>query len=289
MFLKTSVDQNQTYLLTNIENYKIMVSSSLNEILNKYILVIVNYMKLFSEKINIKKYNYYKFIFTRGLDTITNVFKILLLFTKNIELTYYHSQKAFYFYIEFIEQISNDQNTFLQLSSREACMFVYKKTIFEINNDFKKNMEHISKHDKDIFDLLDKCLIIYKNICNVCIGHSDTIVSDKTSFIHTFSDKLKVFADQVNHNLGNDYLECIYLFVTYLLDKPISINNIFQSLHLFVKKITSNKMTNYCNLQTSIKKKQTVNVFPDNPDIAYNNPKLLVDFILEDDRTKSST
>lgn len=283
MFLKTSVDQNQMYLLTNIENYNIMMPCSLNEILTKYILVVVNYMKLFSEKINIKKYNYYKFIFTRGLDTITNVFKILLLFTKNIELTYYHSQKAFYFYIEFIEQISNDQNTFLQLSSREACMFVYKKTIFEISHEFKKNMNNLSKHDKDTFSFLDKCLIIYKNICNICIGHSDIIVSNKTTFIHTFSDKLKVFADQVNHNLGNDYLECIHLFVNYLLDKPISITNMFQSFHIFVKKITPNKMTNYYNLQMSIKKKQTINVFPENPDTVYNNPKILVDLILEED------
>lgn len=97
MFLKTSTHHNLPYLLTNVENYKNTLSCSLNEILNKYILVIVNYMKLFSEKINIKKHNYYKFIFIRGLDTITNVFKILLLFTKNIELSYYHSQRHFIF------------------------------------------------------------------------------------------------------------------------------------------------------------------------------------------------
>jgi hypothetical protein len=258
MFLKTSVDQTSPYLLTNIESYNIMISCSLNEILNKYILVIVNYMKLFSEKINIKKHNYYKFIFIRGLDAVTHVFKVLLLFTKNIELTYYHSQKAFYFYIEFIEQISNDQNTFLQLSSREACMFVYKKTIFEINNDFKKKMENISNHDKEVLSLLDKCLIIYKNICKICISHPDIIVSNKTTYIHTFSDKLKVWSDQINHNLGNDYLECIYLFVNYLLDKPVSINDIFQSFHFFIKKIRSTKAINYYNLHACIKKKQTI-------------------------------
>jgi len=285
MFLKTSTDQTQQYLLTNIDNYKIVLSYSLNEILDKYILVIINYMKLISEKIYIKKHNYYKFIFIRGLDTITSVFKILLFFTKNIELTYYHSQKAFYFYIEFIEQISNDQNTFLQLSSREACMFVYKKTIFEINNDFKKNMEDINANDKVLFSMIDKYLIIYKNISNFGIYHSEFNFNDRTAFIYNYCDKLKQFYDQINHNLGIDYLECIYLCINFLIDKPISINNIFQTFHLLIKNITSNKSENYSNLHKCIKEKLQSNDFSEKIDTLISssnyNPRLIIERIFE--------
>lgn len=278
MFLKTSSDQTQAYSLSNTDNYKLSLSYSLNEILDKYVLVIINYMKLISEKIYIKKHNYYKFIFIRGLDTITSVFKMLLLFTKNIELTYYHSQKAFYFYIEFIEQITNDQNTFLQLSSREACMFVYKKTIFEINHDFKKNMVDISENDKNLFSMIDKYLIIYKNISTFGIYHSEFDFNDRTTFIHNYCDKLKQFCDQINHNLENDYLECIYLFVNYLLDKTVSITNLFLSFHLFLKKMTSNKTDSYSILHKCIKDKVTRHEVSNT---MLSTPKLLVDWIFE--------
>ena len=278
MFLKTSTDQTQLYSLSNTDNYKPTLSYSLNEIVDRYVLVIINYMKLISEKIYIKKNNYYKFIFIRGLDTITSVFKMLLLFTKNIELTYYHSQKAFYFYIEFIEQISNDQNTFLQLSSREACMFVYKKTIFEINNDYKKNMEDISENDKNLFSMIDKYLIIYKNTSTFGIYHSEFDFNDRTTFIHNYCDKLKQLCDQINHNLGNDYLDCIYLFANYLLDNPISITNLFISFQLFLKKFTSNKTDNYFILHKCIKDK--INRHHVSTALL-SSPKLLIDWMFD--------
>ena len=285
MFLKNSTDQSHAYTLSNTDNYKPCISASLNEILHKYISVIVNYMKLMSEKVYIKKQTYYKFIFTRGLDTVTSVFKLLLLFTKNTELTYYHSQKAFYFYIEFIEQISNDQNTFLQLSSREACTFVYKKTIFEINNEFRKNMPNLVPNDMVVFSLLDKYLIMYKNICVFGIYHSEFDFNNITEIIDNYCNKIKQSSDQINYSLGNDYLECIYLFVNYLLDKQLSITNMFQLFQLFVKKITSNKYENYGHLHKSIKYKicmddlsEKLNIFNSN----YNyNPSVIIDWICD--------
>ena len=100
-----NTEQKKSYNLCNIENYNSSINCNLSDILNKYTLIIFDYMKLISEQINIKHQKYYHFIFMRGLDTITNVFKMLLFLTKNIDLTYFHSQKAFYFYVEFIEQI----------------------------------------------------------------------------------------------------------------------------------------------------------------------------------------
>ena len=161
------------YSLSKSDNYKSILMSSVNEIIDKYILLVIDYMLLISEKIYIKKTQYYKYIFIRGLDTITSVFKFMLLYTKNIDLTYYHSQKAFYFYVEFIEQISNDQNTFLQLSSREACMFVYKKTIYELINEYKKPNSLNWKEENKIFNSINNYLLSYKNIINFFINHND--------------------------------------------------------------------------------------------------------------------
>ena len=51
---------------------------------------------------------------------------------------YVLSKQAIFYYVEFIGQIGEDSQGFLQLNSKDAILFVYKKTIFDINND-KKN------------------------------------------------------------------------------------------------------------------------------------------------------
>ena len=126
------------YSLHNLENYNHILTSTCEEIQLKYNNLITEYLFFVIENIHFKNEAFYKFIIQRGLITITNVFNVILFYSKNLDMSYYHSQKAFYFYVEFIGQISADQHTFLQLSSRDAIMFVYKKTIFDINNECKK-------------------------------------------------------------------------------------------------------------------------------------------------------
>lgn len=129
--------QNSQYSLYNSDNYKPTISSSIEEIQHTYNLIIAEYGKL--NKMNTSKY---VFITERGLDTISHVFILLLFYTKNLNMTYYHSQKAFYYYIEFIEQITGDTNC-LKLNSTDAMMFVYKKTIFEINQKYIKPIQEV--------------------------------------------------------------------------------------------------------------------------------------------------
>ena len=69
---------------------------------------------------------------------LKNVMNVLFLYTRNTELIYKHLNKSFLYYIEFIEQIGEEGNSFLQLSSKDAMLFVYKKTIFDINIEYKK-------------------------------------------------------------------------------------------------------------------------------------------------------
>ena len=55
--------------------------------------------------------------------------------------------------IEFINQITDDSNKFLQLCSRDASIYVYKKTIFDINNEYRKKIDEEcdKKMDETIF------------------------------------------------------------------------------------------------------------------------------------------
>ena len=129
---------NNKYSLHDTENFNKELTVTPNEVMVKYSDLLSEYTKFIIENIKIKNPNYSKFIIIRGLDTITHVFTTILYYTKNLDITYYHSQKSFYFYVEFISQISEAEKLFLQLSSRDAATYVYKKTLFDLNNNVLK-------------------------------------------------------------------------------------------------------------------------------------------------------
>jgi hypothetical protein len=167
------------YSLHNLENYNNILTSTCEEIQLKYNNLIAEYLFFVIENIHLKNDAFYKFIIQRGLITITNVFNVILLYSKNLDMSYYHSQKAFYFYVEFIGQISADQHTFLQLSSRDAIMFVYKKTIFDINNESKKKETECTKDEKHKLDILERTQIIQQSLIDIVIGDIDLHLSTR--------------------------------------------------------------------------------------------------------------
>ena len=172
--MKINIDKNNLiYSFDNLDNYNQNLNNNSNEIIKKYCEIIYEFLKIIFEKIKIKKNNYCQFIILRGVDTVTNVFNNLLYYTKNLEMTYYHCQKSNYYYVEFIEQISDDQHTFLQLSSRDACTYVYKKNIFELNQDIKKNMEPIKKEVKNKFDIVNEYTFLFKYILETVMWKID--------------------------------------------------------------------------------------------------------------------
>ena len=234
-----SLDNIKTNSLSNVENYREYIKVPLNEINDIFIQIICEYMILLSENVYIKNLVYFKFILIRGLETITTIFRLILFFTKNINLASYHSQKAFYFYIEFIEQISDVQNSFLQLTSRDAVLFVYKKTIFEINNEFKKKIKE-ENNEKSLFEKLDKYLHMNKNIICFYLQHSEFNYENKNTYIHMYCDSLKRCNNIINNLPIHDNSEKTIQCLTILLDK-ISINdfqNITTLLEIFIQKIS---------------------------------------------------
>lgn len=188
------------YSLTNKENYNFSLDFNIVDVMDKYNKLVFEYLLFIIENIGIKNSVYNKFIISRGLETITNVFSILLVYSKNLDMVYYHSQKSFYFYVEFIGQISENQHSFLQLSSRDASIFVYKKTIFEmpieINVLEKTEMIEIIDVYRNIVNLLILKLINEVKF-DISIEDNKTIISDGLEKINKITDKLKINAIQL--------------------------------------------------------------------------------------------
>lgn len=149
-------------------------------ILEKYTSLIFEYLLFFFDKIKYakKKKTHFKYIFERGFDTVTSVFTGMLLNTKNVELSLYHGQKSLYFYTEFIEQISDAQNSFLQLSSRDAVMFVYKRTIFELNKDMVKSHANAST-----MTLVDNYATLIKGYAMLFVTSADDCIPSINEYV----------------------------------------------------------------------------------------------------------
>lgn len=131
--------------LQNLDNYKTDFTHNITEIYSKYLGIMKEYIIQFVDTIYISNITYYKYILKRGVETLSNVFKMILLYTKNLNITYNLCQKSLYYFVEFICQIGDDSHSFLQLNSKDASLFVYKKTIFELNNEHRKEFGSVKE------------------------------------------------------------------------------------------------------------------------------------------------
>ena len=169
--------------LQNIENYNKIIMDGEDEIYSKYTNVIVQYLLLGIEKIKNQNAEYVKYILIKGVFTISYVFKMLLMYTCNLQLTYHHCQKSYSYYIEFIGQIGDDAVTYLQLNSKDAALFVYKKSIFDILDEVKKKYTENKMNEikiKNVSVMVD----IYNKLIETEITYLDSEQLKNTEFIN---------------------------------------------------------------------------------------------------------
>jgi len=238
--MKEETANNTQNALINSLNFNTKLTCNLSEILQKYVSMILEYTDFISEKVNIKNKKYYDYLYNRGLDTISHVFLLILFYTKNLDITYYHSQKAFYFYVEFIEQILDVQHSFLNLSSRDATMFVYKKTVYEINNEYRKmidNSDNNSNNNNNLsssigsssndysitkdskFDLLNSYIEIYKMLIRLdkpkVIEISEIINKTKgsSSYMQKILNIVHIFAEKMMNDEQKNQMYPVFILL----------------------------------------------------------------------------
>ena len=240
--IQNSSNENTKFLLSNVSNYKPYIDVSVQEILRNVVNTLVEYMRFISEKITMKNKIYYRFIFERGIKTLIHIFSLIFYYTKNLDISIYHMKKAYYFYIEFIEQISDNNITFLQLSSRDAILFVYKKTIFELNNEYRKNIKELTIEEKNILLTIDSYIAIYKSIIKFLINNKDFKYEKKIEYINESCDYIEYISEILNKNkIKKNGIDCIYLFTNILSEKDIKMIDFFKVLDEFIKKINIKK------------------------------------------------
>jgi hypothetical protein len=247
--MKNILEKTSLQYLNNIANYKSTfdIKLKIDDILTKYLTIIKEYLIVFNLKINSKMLKNTNFIFQKGFETITHVFETILLYTKNLELTAHHSQKAIYFFIEFTEQITDEQNVFLQLTTRDASMFVYKKTIFEINNDYKRNISLLSNKEQELINNLNIYINIYKLLTTNNIEFTNLIINNgnkiNTLKINTTTLLLKLIEKMIDYQ--NNYYNKINIYneVCKFLDNSTSkeyIKNVTNAVNNSIDELINN-------------------------------------------------
>lgn len=228
-----SINKN-SYSITNNDNYKQNINYNVENIVEKYLSILTEYFKHLEES-NFNIYNqYYKYIIINGVNCINNIFKILLLYTNNIELVLYHTHKSFIYYIEFITQIGDENNNFLQLNSKDATLFVYKKTIFEINNDIRKDFS-IKKDNREILYNINNYILLSKKIIDDFININD---------------------ENIYKNIQNKILPILkkLIEVLFINNIDIDLQRKIEIVEIILNKHNNNSENFIVNLQSIIKK-----------------------------------
>lgn len=238
----------------NMECYNTEIDADTNEIVIKLHELLIEFIGFITENIKLKNLKIYKFIIIRGLNTVTNVFNHLLLYTKNLNLTCLYSQKAYYYYIEFISQITDDDNIFLQLTSRDTMVYVYKKTIYCIPKEIQMNISNSIHSEKtnEILNIYNLYVHLYENILIKIIHdgelNSEIITKLENLFIFTELSNYNMitvqYMNDVVNNLCNkikevDYFIDICWFVIKYIQE-IQYMNTYEELNDKIKKMNNN-------------------------------------------------
>lgn len=234
-----TINNNNRFSLNDSNNYICNLTNTIGDIVNKYNTLLMEYLNFIVDNISVKNSEYSKFIIERGIETITHVFTMLLYYSRNIDMAYYHGQRSFYFYVEFIGQISEDQHTFLNLSSRDAAMFVYKKTIFELSTDYRKNITEPSKDTIEKLDTLNVNINIFKNI--IFFTLQEMKITEKNAIIGSLVKHMESMCNKLlKYKFTIQEYNTIEKFVS-LMSKNVSITKYYELVDLFIQKYSKIK------------------------------------------------
>ena len=219
--------------IIDVKNYNKKFKKGLNFYIKEYSVLMKEFIDYFDKYIkykNIKKYN----IVYKGIESITHIFIILLLYTKNLSLTLYHCKKSFLYYVEFISQIGDEGNSYLQLNTKDAILFIYKKSIFDIDNTYRNNMD-TDNENYELMNEIKKFTTIFKEIYFFIIRK---IIIENNEKQKNINMNLYKLLDLIMKKKEKDeYLFDKVLEIINILNfKNIDINIYLSSLRMLVKK-----------------------------------------------------
>jgi hypothetical protein len=184
-----------------------------------------------------------KYLLLNGFSTLTHVFKITLN-CKTIELAIENTKKAIYYYTQFIEQMEENIMHDLNVSSNNASLFVYKKTIDHLLPDADADAPDADAPSNNVLlkQNVDYILLMYRLIVD------DLLKNEYNSFIPTklinismelcrnntceiiFRREITSIMIFINHfsSTKHSWYEYIYLYIKKYKQSNLTLERVFQ-------------------------------------------------------------
>lgn len=223
----------QHYELDNslIEDIFVTHGDKINKYFIKYVTLINDFLNYAFNNLTIDSIETFKTNVLRGVQSLTHIFKIILIKTNDINATIDISQKCFFYYIEFVTQICSS-NDHIQLTLNDAIVFLYKKSIFQYDD--KDNIMdcsvnscyYISANLQKLIDIHNELLYYYISMFEF---HSSSF-NDFTKSIYLFTEN--IITINTSNNINN-----IYQFITYSKYNKIKFTILIKLMNIFIKHV----------------------------------------------------
>ena len=196
-----------------------------------YVRIMNEYLNHFTSSDKYKKGEQdHKYLLLNGFSTLTHVFKITLN-CKTIELAIENTEKAIYYYTQFIEQMEENIMHDLNVSSNSASLFVYKKTIDHLLLDTPTSI-----NDIQIKRNVDYVLLIYRLIVD------DLLKNEYDSFIPTklINISMELCRNNTCEMIFRREMTNIIVFINHF---PSTKQILYEYIYSYIKKYKQNDLT----------------------------------------------
>ena len=213
--------------------------------IDKYITLMFEYFQFVEDSEFLKTILNKDFLVSLGFRTITHVYKMNYLYTSDMNESYLSSQKAFYYYFEYLEQIYKT-NMSNDLNHMDAVLFVYNKTIHNYSTEQTHNAPIVNERENEIrriINLIDILLWWANNHIKRDEKLFDIFVMYIKLFYHMNDDMLISYIELSQHKLmtNDEYIE--FLQLSHKLLKSMIKKQILPSLHewkdMYLYKLTN--------------------------------------------------
>ena len=184
-----------------------------------------------------------KYYIEKGINLIFNVFKTILMYTKNLEVTKVYTFNSIYYYIEYISQIHNRDTeiVFVNLTLQDAILYVYRKSIYEISDSYKKKFK-LTNDDKNKLNVINMLSIIYQGLYSYLFNDNIKITCENilpsTIKIEKFFDNI-LKKDKCSYN-NHDSITKIYNNYSYIFESiVINSNDCKKNIQQYINKMES--------------------------------------------------
>jgi hypothetical protein len=163
-----------------------------------------------------------------GLETVIHIVKLVLFYTNNIDCAIYYGELSIIYYLEFLAQITTDGHSFIKLTIRDAIIFVYKKTIFNINKENRKTSPSINLIISTVIQSIDTILLI------ITPNNYDNITKHELSKIYNFrySDTIFSIVQMLNKN-NVDTIYILKILATINKIQPDISNSVLSKMYSY--------------------------------------------------------